>query len=86
LFSVAFNILKSCVSRRAIAKVIPPLSVVADLLRDKLTPGKIEYHIGQIVFIGKMACDKNWVSLSIPKGSSNAVNAEMFSKPKHTTS
>ena len=41
------------------------------------------YHVGQIVFIGKMACDENWASLSIPKGNSNAYNAEKFSKPKH---
>jgi len=26
------------------------------------------HHIGQIVFIGKMLSDKNWNSLSIPKG------------------
>ena len=25
------------------------------------------YHVGQIVFIGKMLCDTNWESLSIPK-------------------
>ena len=25
------------------------------------------YHVGQIVFIGKMVCDANWESLSIPK-------------------
>lgn len=25
------------------------------------------YHIGLIVFIGKMVCDENWESLSIPK-------------------
>lgn len=41
------------------------------------------YHVGQIVFIGKMASDNNWTSLSIPKGKSNAFNAEKFSKPKH---
>ena len=40
------------------------------------------YHIGQIVFIGKMVCDANWTSLSIPKGNSNAYNADKFSKPK----
>jgi len=39
------------------------------------------YHIGQIVFIGKMACGNNWTSLSIPKGSSNLYNAGKFSKP-----
>lgn len=33
------------------------------------------YHIGQIVFIGKMVCDNNWISLSIPKGSSKEFNA-----------
>ena len=41
------------------------------------------YHVGQIVFIGKMMCDNNWQSLSIPKGNSQAYNANKFSKPKH---
>jgi hypothetical protein len=41
------------------------------------------YHIGQIVFIGKMICNENWVSLSIPKGNSQAYNAEKFAQPKH---
>jgi hypothetical protein len=40
------------------------------------------YHIGQIVFIGKMIRDEEWTSLSIPKGMSNAFNADKFSKPK----
>ncbi|MCW3078652.1 DUF1572 family protein [Segetibacter sp.] len=39
------------------------------------------YHIGQIVLIGKI-CAENWVSLSIPRGTSNDFNAEKFSKPK----
>jgi hypothetical protein len=39
------------------------------------------YHIGQIVFIGKMLAE-NWNSLSIPKGNSNAYNVDKFSKPK----
>ncbi len=39
------------------------------------------YHIGQIVFIGKM-CAGNWASLSIPKGNSKDYNADKFSKPK----
>ena len=42
------------------------------------------YHIGQLVFIGKMICNQKWVSLSIPKGNSNKYNAEKFSKEKHT--
>ncbi|MVM31272.1 DUF1572 domain-containing protein [Spirosoma sp. HMF4905] len=41
------------------------------------------YHIGQIVFIGKMICDDSWTSLSVPKGKSKELNAEKFSKPKH---
>lgn len=40
------------------------------------------YHVGQIVFIGKMICDKNWTSLTIAKGNSKAYNEEKFSKPK----
>jgi hypothetical protein len=41
------------------------------------------YHIGQMVFLGKMIANQNWVSLSIPKGKSNEYNAEKFAKPKH---
>lgn len=40
------------------------------------------YHIGQIVFIGKMAKSNEWGSLSIPKGGSKAYNSEKFEKPK----
>lgn len=40
------------------------------------------YHIGQIVFLGKMCADQ-WSSLSIPRGNSKEFNAEKFSKPKH---
>lgn len=39
------------------------------------------YHVGQIVFIGKMAA-AGWNSLSIPKGNSQQYNAGKFSKPK----
>lgn len=41
------------------------------------------YHVGQIVQIGKMAQGEQWKSLTIPKGQSNAFNAEKFSKPPH---
>lgn len=37
------------------------------------------YHVGQIVFIGKMLCSEKWISLSIPKGYSVQFNAEKFS-------
>jgi len=40
------------------------------------------YHIGQIVFIGKMACESGWTSLSIPKGNSKTFNADKFAHPK----
>ncbi|HNE46247.1 MAG TPA: DUF1572 domain-containing protein [Chitinophagales bacterium] len=40
------------------------------------------YHVGQIVFIGKMVMDEKWKSLSIPKGNSKAFNKEKFDKPK----
>lgn len=40
------------------------------------------YHIGQIVYIGKMACEHQWISLSIPKGESASYIAEIFSQPK----
>jgi hypothetical protein len=41
------------------------------------------YHVGQIVFIGKMICNDKWNSLSIPKGNSREYNSDKFSKPKH---
>lgn len=40
------------------------------------------YHVGQIVFIGKMGAE-TWQSLSIPKGNSKEFNAEKFAQPKH---
>ena len=41
------------------------------------------YHIGQIVFIGKLLKDENWKSLSIPIGNSQKYNEEKFTKLKH---
>jgi uncharacterized protein DUF1572 len=35
------------------------------------------YHVGQIVYIGKMIRNTNWESLSIPKGQSDAFNKQM---------
>jgi Protein of unknown function (DUF1572) len=40
------------------------------------------YHIGQIVFVGKMIKNENWKSLSVPKGQSSNYNKEKFSKEK----
>ena len=41
------------------------------------------YHIGQIVFIGKMLRGDQWISLSIPKGQSEQYNAQKFAQPQH---
>jgi len=41
------------------------------------------YHIGQIVYIGRMIKTNNWNSLTIPKGKSSDFNKEKFSKGKH---
>ncbi|MFY0715200.1 DUF1572 domain-containing protein [Seonamhaeicola sp. NFXS20] len=40
------------------------------------------YHIGQIVFLGKLLKGNDWQSLSIPKGNSNSYNEEKFSNEK----
>lgn len=39
------------------------------------------YHVGQIVLLARTFSDKQWTSLSIPRGGSNAFNAERFAKP-----
>jgi hypothetical protein len=41
------------------------------------------YHVGQIVFIGKMIQSTGWNSLSIAKGNSKEFNADKFSKARH---
>jgi len=38
------------------------------------------YHIGQIVYLAKACKDKNWASLSIPKGKSKEFNEKLFGK------
>jgi len=40
------------------------------------------YHIGQLVFLGKMITDQKWKSLSVPKGKSASYNTEKFSKAR----
>lgn len=48
-----------------------PLSVI-DAIDRQLA--HYPYHIGQIVFIGRMIKNKDWKSLSIPKGQSDQYN------------
>jgi len=38
------------------------------------------YHIGQIVYLGRLLKNENWQSLSIPKGQSNQYNEKMKAK------
>ena len=40
------------------------------------------YHIGQIVFLGKLITSNKWESLSIPKGKSSDYNKVKFAKEK----
>lgn len=40
------------------------------------------YHVGQIVFLGKLTKGKNWQSLSIPKANSSNYNTKKFNKEK----
>ncbi|MEO1049275.1 MAG: DUF1572 family protein [Bacteroidota bacterium] len=41
------------------------------------------YHVGQIVFLGKMLANDQWQSLSIPKGGSRQFNEAKFQQEKH---
>ena len=40
------------------------------------------YHVGQLVYIGKICKNESWHSLSIPKGGSKSYNEEKIAKPK----
>lgn len=42
------------------------------------------YHVGQMVFLGKLIQNEEWETLSIPKGASKDYNQDKFSKPKST--
>jgi len=53
---------------------------VTDAINRQL--GHYPYHIGQIVYIGKMVSAESWSSLSIPKGNSKIYNDDKFSRPK----
>ena len=38
------------------------------------------YHVGQIVYIGKMVCNEAWTSLTIPRGKSHEFNMKVRAK------
>ena len=41
------------------------------------------YHIGQLVYVGRMVQGSEWKSLTIPKGKSSEFNNKKISKGKH---
>ena len=55
--------------------------VVVDAINRQLS--HYAYHVGQIVFLGKMLCNDEWKSLSIARGKSGEYNARKFGEPKH---
>lgn len=56
-----------------------PLLVYDAILRQM---AHYPYHVGQIVYLGRWIKNDRWISLSIPKGASNAYNNQMQSGNK----
>ncbi len=52
--------------------------LVADAINRQLA--HYPYHVGQIIYIGKIIKDQNWQTLSITKGNSLQYNKQLFSK------
>lgn len=52
-----------------------PLTVI-DAINRQLA--HYAYHVGQMVYIGKMQLNERWISLSIPKGNSKEFNDKMM--------
>ena len=52
-----------------------PLTVI-DAINRQLA--HYSYHVGQLVYIGKMQLNDRWISLSIPKGNSKEFNDKMM--------
>jgi hypothetical protein len=44
--------------------------------------GHYPYHVGQLVYVCRLLAGEKWQSLSIPKGGSQAYNAEKFASEK----
>ncbi len=43
------------------------------------------YHVGQLVYVCRILAGEQWQSLSIPKGGSQAFNADKFAQEKSRT-
>jgi len=61
-----------------IVKIRAEEHTVAEALNRQLA--HYPYHIGQIVYIGKMLTGDQWKSLTIPRGKSAAFNDKMFGR------
>jgi len=59
-----------------------PMTVTVAIIRQL---AHYSYHIGQMVFLTKMICGEDWVSLSIPRGESESYNLtkEEEARSKH---
>ena len=69
-WSCLFNTLENLTTEDLTKKVTirtEPLSVYDAILRQL---AHYPYHVGQIVYLGRMVTNENWKSLSIPKGNS----------------
>jgi Protein of unknown function (DUF1572) len=53
---------------------------VADAINRQLA--HYPYHVGQIIFLGKIITGNNWQNLSIPKGSSDSYNKNIQQQQK----
>ena len=73
-FLTALNSLTEADLTKTIYIRTEPLSVL-DAINRQLA--HYPYHVGQIVYIGKMIKNKDWESLSIPKGDSAAYNNKL---------
>lgn len=52
--------------------------IVADAINRQLA--HYPYHVGQIIYVGKIISNNNWQNLSIAKGASTQFNQQMNSK------
>lgn len=71
-WSCLFNTLENLTTEDLIKNVTirtEPLTVYDAILRQL---AHYPYHVGQIVYLGRMVANENWKSLSIPKGNSEA--------------
>ena len=84
-WTVLFDVLDSLTDENitAVVKIRNQDHTVGEALYRQLA--HYPYHIGQIVFIGKLIKKSAWQSLSIPRNKSNDYNQEKFNNPSSDT-